>query len=317
MGKTGFKRKSIQYICSLIFICTALALKVQAAEDSGTLPAVSAKVHSEMSDNSDITANLIAGNVFEVLEAVSDAEGGIWYRVKTDFGMEGYVRAGELDLLIMETQALQQAVENTENMELDDAQENALDNDAVENALNDDAQENALDNNAVVSESETAAGELITLDSVNLRSMPSTDSEILRRISQNIPLLYYQRYVNDEGEGWYKVEYEGTTGYVIESAVMLEQEQQPDEEMQVSDMDNVETPISEQDLQESEAVQEKSQSETQTLSNNQAEFQVNEKVQTHKRGGIDVMLIMLIAGGILCIAAIAVFLKKILELLRK
>lgn len=313
----------------LLFSCACFGIKAEAAEDS-SVPA-SAKVYSELSDNSDIAANLIAGNLFEVLEAVSDGSGRIWYQVRTDFGVEGYVKADELDRLLMETQAMQQeAAENVENMQPEGADENVLDNDSLDNAAEDGdvldnasldndaldnaaADENALDN----AQGAVIEGRLITLDSVNLRSMPSTESEILTRINRNVELSYYQRYQNDIGEGWYQVDYNGMTGYVIESAAMVLQLQQ--EEQQEADNSEADV-LDEETLQEESSVLEEIQSDTSSIGSHQAEFEVNEGTDVpkkHKHGGVDIMLVILIIGGILCIAAIVIFLKKILGLLRK
>lgn len=330
MVKVDLKISSVRLIVLglLLFSCACFGMKSEAAEDS-SVPA-SAKVYSELSDNSDVAANLIAGNLFEVLEAVSDGSGRIWYQVRTDFGVEGYVKADELDRLLMETQAMQQeAAENVENVNPEGADENALDNDSLDNGVgdgdgldnasldngdldNDDADGNALD----IAQDAVIEGRLVTLDSVNLRSMPSTESEILTRINQNEELSYYQRYQNDIGEGWYQVDYNGMTGYVIESAAMVLQLQQE------AGADNSEADALDEEEQQQEESSALGQipSDTPSIGSHRAEFEVNEGTDApkkHRHGGVDIMLIVLIIGGISCIAAIVIFLKKILGLLRK
>ena len=118
MIKSGFVSRhilrgacmTVAMVCIICFLPLSaspnLDTTVLAAEEDGMIQPSSAKIYSSMSENSDIIANLIVGNVFEVLEAESDASGGIWYRVKTDFGAEGYVKASEMDRLIMDAQAI-------------------------------------------------------------------------------------------------------------------------------------------------------------------------------------------------------------------
>ncbi len=319
MVRTDFGISKGWLVCCLVlfFLCAALSTRVKAAEESGVLSPTSVKVYGEMSEESDVAANLIAGNIFDVLEAESDGAGVIWYRIKTDFGAEGYVKADELELLLMETQALQQNVEdnaadaggdaisdagNTDNTVLD----NAADTAALDSTVT--VTDNAASGNADV-ESNAAVGKLITQDSVNLRSLPSAESEILTKINQNTELSYFERSENSDGEGWYQVVYNDLTGYVIESAVTLVQESAEEAQTTVETVEAKE-----------EASREETQSESEADDSARAEFEVSETGTAQKSrsgGGIDMVLVLLIAGGILCIAAIIVFLRKILALLRE
>ena len=79
---------------------------VCAAEEWSIPQPSSAKIYSGMSEDSDVIANLIVGNGFEVAGAENDDAGGVWYRVRADFGAEGYVKAGEMDRLIADAQAM-------------------------------------------------------------------------------------------------------------------------------------------------------------------------------------------------------------------
>lgn len=79
---------------------------VCAAEEGSIPQPSSAKIYSGMSEDSDVIANLIVGNGFEVAGAENDDAGGVWYRVRSDFGAEGYVKAGEMDRLIADAQAM-------------------------------------------------------------------------------------------------------------------------------------------------------------------------------------------------------------------
>ncbi len=328
-------KKRIKYICcaALIFSCV-LSFKVQATEDDIFSPA-SAKVYTAMSDDSDVAANLIVGSMFEVLGAENDANGTVWYQVRTDFGVDGYVKASELDRVLEQAQQMQQQAQpqvptpdegaegdgNADDGNADD--DNAGD---VEDTGNADNNENSDSNSEEGSSLEGegnvdggSIGELVVLESVNLRKMPSTDSEILSRIDLNTTLSYYERYTNDAGEIWYRVQYEDMAGYVTDGAVMImQQESQPNEEAQFSDEESENT--REQTIQENDSKQGEIQSETEKSTSNHAGFVVDEnptRQKKHRRRGIDWMIIILVLGGALCVAAIVIFVKKILKLLRK
>lgn len=105
---SGFKRRDvISGVCLLLcMIYMVLPLRVQASEENNIPQSSSAKVYNSMSDSSDILANLIVGNVFEVLGTENDSDGGMWYRIRTDFGVEGYVKAQELDRMITDSRAM-------------------------------------------------------------------------------------------------------------------------------------------------------------------------------------------------------------------
>ncbi|MCD8039323.1 MAG: SH3 domain-containing protein [Lachnospiraceae bacterium] len=217
----------------------------------------------------------------------------------------------------METQALQQNVEDNAAdaggdaiSDAGNADNTVLDNEADTAALDNTVTvtDNAASGNADV-ESNAAVGKLITQDSVNLRSLPSAESEILTKINQNTELSYFERSENSDGEGWYQVVYNDMTGYVIESAVTLVQES----------AEEAQTTVETVEVKE-EASREETQSESEADDSARAEFEVSETGTAQKSrsgGGIDMVLVLLIAGGILCIAAIIVFLRKILALLRE
>lgn len=329
MVKAGLKRKNAELVCCLLLtlMCTALSLSVRAAEEKGASSPVSVKVYSEMSDRSRVTANLIEGNTFKVLETVRDDEGETWYHIKTDFGAEGYVRADEVNRLKVEKQVLQKETQETiEDLETDDADENAFDEKTFSETVSD---EETLEKDvADVKKNEESNGEIITLAVVNLRSMPSAGSKMVDKIAQGVRLTYVQKLVNDAGESWYKVEYDGTEGYVIAKAVRLvKEEQQPKEEKPISGKEEAEErseteTLSEEIWQEDETVQEEPKPESQNVDTADTipfAFEVEEdavvqKERKHKR--IDLVLIMLAIAGTFCIGAIVVFLIKIWKLRR-
>lgn len=57
------------------------------------------------------------------------------------------------------------------------------------------------------------------IQNVNIRLEPTTESEIVGRVPQHTVLEPLQRQENEKGEIWYRIEYEGISGFVRESAV--------------------------------------------------------------------------------------------------
>ena len=333
MIRVGLRIKHAAFICCfiLIFMC---AVNVQAAEEGISSP-VSVKVYSEMSENSNIVANLIAGNTFQVTEKVSDDEGIVWYSIRTDFGTTGYVKENEMKRLNTDKQALQQQTPgNVENLKSDDTDANDLEENESDKSDTDEdvSDKNAFEDDISGSQKDDKVdGEVIALASLNLRSMPSANAERISKIKQGTRLPCIQKLVNDAGETWYKVEYNGTEGYVIAKAVKFEKTQHSDEEKTESETehatenaDNEEnsgTEVSSEEIIQTEvSVQKEQQSEHQSVNATQFVFAVDEEPTVpniNSRREIDWMLIALITGGILCIVVIVIFLMKIRKLRRE
>lgn len=342
MIRSGLRIKLIKFICCfmLILMGLALSLSVQAAESTAS-SSVSAKVYSEMSENSNVAANLIAGNTFQIIEKVRDDEGGIWYRIKTDFGTVGYVRADEIERMNAKKQVLQQEKsENIENSESDDSDENdSIENDLGENESNESVSDEEASKEDVSKEDDSSSqksdetdGEVIALANLNLRSMPSARSNIVSKVKQGIRLKCYQKIVNDAGESWYKVEYDGMEGYVIAKAVRLVKVQHSEKEEETEfGTEHTTDPADSEENTEMEALPEEviqtdvpeqleQQSNPQNTVSAQFAFEVDEEPDVQKerkQRPIDWMLIMLITGEILCVVVIVVFLMKIRKLRRK
>lgn len=330
MGKMDFRKtngkKKIGYIVCMAFcfLCV-MVLKVHAAEDSGIFSAASAKIYTAMSEDSDVVANLVMGNMFEVLDAQTDASGVIWYQVRTDFSAEGYVKASELDRVLMpepeadgdaQNDGKAQVPENAQAPENAAGEENA--GDAAENAGS--VEENSPENNADINEE--PIGELIVQEAVNLRRMPSTGSEIMGRINRNTTLPYFEQSVNDAGEIWYRVVHEGLTGYVTDGAVTrIQQPSQPDGEEQTSaEARTMQTEPPPKPIQENIPAQEEIQSETETATADSGTFEVYSESgsqKTHGHRGFDGVMVALAFGSILCVAAIAIIIKKIQKLMKE
>lgn len=308
----GIRDSKFFHCLVLVFICSALSLKVRAAQEEEILQPASVKVYSGMSDSGRITASLIFGNVFEVIEAEKDDTGVTWYRVKTDLGVEGYVKADELDRMILAAQPPAEAESTAAEESGADAGADTPDEESSNNDMPDGG---AVNND----ETDMTAGEVITLDTVNLRSQPSVDSKILSKIKKDIKLSYFQRHVNDDGEVWYNVEYDGKKGYVIDRAVSIVQEAEEAEQESYEEDSSIAV-VPEKALEKKEAVQKEAKPETQTAVTQGTESGAKDESDIqmgHKGMRIDFVLIMLIVGGILCTAAIVLLVKRILSLLRK
>lgn len=106
--KIYIRKKSALCTVGLItaILWMVFSLRVCAAEENSISPISSAKLYTEMSDNSGIIANLIVGNEFEIISEQLDDNGSRWYKVRTGFGSEGYAKASELDELIIDANEL-------------------------------------------------------------------------------------------------------------------------------------------------------------------------------------------------------------------
>ncbi len=332
MIRSGLRIKLAKFICCfmLIFRAFALSSSVHAAEDIASSPA-SAKVYSEMSENSNVAANLIAGNTFQIIEKVRDDEGAVWYRIKTDFGTMGYVRADEIERMNVEKQVMQQETpENVENSDSEDSDEN----DSGENEYSESVSDEGVSKEDDFSspKREETDGEVIALANLNLRSMPSAHSNIVSKVKQGIRLKCYQKIANEAGENWYRVEYDGMEGYVIAKAVRLVKTQHSEKEeetefeteyiMDSADSEeNTEMETLPEELTQTEvSAQLEHQSNPLSTASVQFAFDVDEEPDAqkkHNRRAVDWTLITIITGEIICVTLIIVWLIKIQKLRRK
>ncbi len=85
--------------CALCCLCM-FGTRVYAAENDDIFADdATVKVYASMSEDGGITASLIDGSGFEILDTQTDEDGDIWYRIKTDFGAQGYVKSDEMERL--------------------------------------------------------------------------------------------------------------------------------------------------------------------------------------------------------------------------
>ncbi len=306
--RTDGKKKNRCILCVAFYFLFIMTIKAYAAEDSDIFSAASAKVYTSMSEDSDVAANLIMGNMFEVLDAQGDADGIIWYLVRTDFGAEGYVKADELDRVLMqEPQAsMDEGAQDDENVQIPE-------NMQVPENIEGEEDSEGTNNDPI--------GKLVVQEAVNLRRMPSTGSEILGRINRNTMLPYYEQITNDADEIWYRVIHEGSTGYVTDGAVtVMQQSSKPVEGEQASvETETEQDTQTQKPIQESMPIQEETQfgTETSTITSNVLEVDNETEPQRKGRRGFDKIMVFLSLGSVLCAAAIAVLIKKIWKLIKQ
>ena len=74
-----------------------------------------------------------------------------------------------------------------------------------------------------------------TINTVNVRELPSTETEVLGKIPKDTVLRPLQIQENEEGEQWYQIEYAGVVGYIRESAVRTTDQTQDPQDNEVQD----------------------------------------------------------------------------------
>lgn len=297
------KKGALRAACLVtVMVCTIFSPEVQAAEEGGMTQSSSAKIYSGMSESSDIIANLIVGNGFEVLEAQNDSSGGIWYRIRTDFGAEGYVKAKEMDKLILDAQAMQLPTaadtggeEPGPEGEADHAGEEPL---SEENNAGEEPSPGENDAGEEPSPGENDAGN---------EPLPA-ENNAGEELSPGEDIAGENTASGENNSGEEPLPAENNAG----------EESVPDEDAMGEEP--VSEAVSESDLIDGAGAGRVTgdQSAGSAMIGNE-EFTVierTEKPEIHRHGRIDAVLIMIIAGGILCIIAIAALLKRIMNCVR-
>lgn len=275
------KMGTVCVACLLVCMtCIAVPLRTHASEENALPQSLSAKVYSSMSDDSDIIANLIVGNVFEVVGDGSDSDGGKWYKVRTDFGAEGYMKAEEFDRLNMVAQAM---MSSTATAPADDAvvEQPAAEEPAEQPVAAEPAPEevNASDSGASVEANQASANQVEVPDRQDGDQMEEGDAS------------------EDNNAG-------------------LEPEISGDIAPENSDV--IQNPISdgesETDIIDGAGFGKMEDSITTESTAPDSEgftvVQRTEESEMRRHGRIDAVLIMIIAGGIICIVAIAALTRK-------
>lgn len=303
--KSDYKKIYALGVAGLVvaMLCITFSLRVHAAEENSIPQSTSAKLYAEMSENSGIIANLIVGNKFEIVSEQLDDNGSRWYKVRTDFGIEGYAKASELDKVIIDAHELLYSASIASASAVQTPEDNPGEGDP--------AQEEE--------QGDTPAGD----DTVMPDAVQPDEAQL--------------------------------NGQQTPDAVQADEQQKPDavqqEEQQVPDMVQPgEEPMPEGDNAEENSVREELpvednlvetvpesgitvKEDTSTLASGAGfgevdntdigisndEFTVidrTDKPNEHIHGKIDAVLIMIMAGGILCIIAIAALLKRMLTCMR-
>lgn len=293
------KKGALCAVCLIVgIICiTIFSLRVQAAEENGIPQPASVKLYRDMSDNSNIIANLIVGNVFEVVGSENDSSGSLWYRVKTDFGMEGYVKASEFDKLITDAQAMMNTAAANSESEVPTPEGEQNEGEYVPDGDNPTPAENGADaeplpdaesaNAQPIPEEEPAGPEPAHIDS-------RTDEELVPEEDDIVDELFQEG--DNSGEAALTPEESSVMEAVSESSAAGQEETSK--------------------LASGAGFGEVNSTE---ISINSDGFTVIERTDQPKErvhGKIDAVLIMIIAGGILCIIAIAALLKRLLICVR-
>ena len=156
-GKNILDAKIRKFAATAIVGISALMYSVSAnaAEASGSM---SAKIYQNMSEES-VVGNLLFGNQFEVISAETDESGAVWYKVKTDFGVEGYVTEKEMNGLVQTAAAIgRQAA--SQNQQPQEQQTEPVEGEiqTKENNVENNADDTMTDNNATANEDQNNAG---------------------------------------------------------------------------------------------------------------------------------------------------------------
>lgn len=268
----GAKIKMFAAIAMLGMTVSAYSESAYATEVTGSN--MSARIYQNKSEDS-VVGNLLVGNQFEVISAETDDNGAVWYKVKTDFGLEGYVTEKEMNGLIQTAAIMgQQAAAQSQEAEQEQTQgaetETQIQTDQVENDADNTAENNEIDNvkqnnNSLV----IGAGIEQILGNVEAGQSEETLEESEEPTNQE----------SEEGS-----ETEKTSETVEESLISTQEE-------------NIQNENSESDTSQNESVQ----------------IHDTQKEELQKEQ-ISLLPVLLVIGMAVCIAGIIHFTKKIKKL---
>ena len=283
------KNKMLAAIAIVCMAAIVYSASAYAAEVTGSN--MSAKIYQNMSEGS-VVGNLLVGNQFEILSADVDENGAVWYKVKTDFGIEGYVTESEMNGLVQAAATMgQQAAtqnqpagqEQTEAAQPEtqtqiEAEENNADNTTDDNSTIVNAGQN---NNTGI----PGAGVTQAMDNIN----EITAKENLENMEEQIP----------------------------------ESEEQESSELQTTD-ENAKEDNTQEEIKQSasaennnpesgSAIEEDIQSEEEQKEENGSQESVRQSSSVNVHSGI-LLPVLLVIGIAVCIAGIIYFTGKIKKL---
>lgn len=274
-----------------MLIMAVPAVRIQASEP-GVITALSEKVYLEKSIGSTVLANVLQGSTVEIIFTEMDDAGGLWFYIRTDTGLEGYLPAQSAAAVSVQQPEVQQEASPQEEQQEADKPE-------------DEEQQ-------PVEEELQTEQKIITLDNVNIREKPTVSSRIKGNIPQGTEVSYTQSVRNEQDEVWYAVTYQGIEGYITETAVNAGQ---------IADEPEViETVEQEETVQTIETTESESQIATPEVVEKEIEQTANElvieeqteadTVKSHYKIRLPEKFEVLICLGIIACGAIVFFLLK-------
>lgn len=266
------------------------AVRIQASEP-GVITALSEKVYLEKSIGSTVLANVLQGSTVEIIFTEMDDAGGLWFYIRTDTGLEGYLPAQSATVSVQQPEVHQEASPQEEQQEADKPK--------------DEEQE-------PVEEEPQAEQKITTLDNVNIREKPTVSSRIKGNIPQGTEVSYTRSVRNEQDEVWYAVTYQGIEGYITETAVNAGQIADEPEVIetvgQEETVQTIETTESESQIATPEVVEkETEQTANELLIEEQTEA---DTVKSHYKIRLPEKFEVLICLGIIACGAIVFFLLK-------
>ncbi len=266
------------------------AVRIQASEP-GVITALSEKVYLEKSIGSTVLANVLQGSTVEIIFTEMDDAGGLWFYIRTDTGLEGYLPAQSATVSVQQPEVQQEASPQEEQQEADKPK--------------DEEQE-------PVEEEPQAEQKITTLDNVNIREKPTVSSRIKGNIPQGTEVSYTRSVRNEQDEVWYAVTYQGIEGYITETAVNAGQIADEPEVIETVEQEEtvqtIETTESESQIATPEVVEkETEQTANELVIEEQAEA---DTVKSHYKIRLPEKFEVLICLGIIACGAIVFFLLK-------
>lgn len=289
-----------------LLVLTAPAVRTQASEP-GVVTAQSEKVYLEKSIGSTVLANVLQGSTVEIIFTESDDAGGLWFYIRTDTGLEGYLPAQSASKASQQTQIQQETPAQDTDAQQQDAKEQSG---AGEQQQDVKEQPDA--------EEEQTAEKITTLDNVNIRENPTVESKIKGNIPQGTEVSYTKSVRNEQDEVWYAVTYQGIEGYITETAVNAAQLTDEPEEIETEEQTTQTIEATEETESETETITAQptvSQITTEEIQMTEAQTQ-EARAESHYGLRLPERFELLLCLGIAACGAILVFLiKKIKRML--
>lgn len=266
------------------------------AAETGTITTMSEKIYNDTDENSTVVGNVVMGNTFSILNALYDLEGNVWYQVETDTGLMGYIKAEK----VIDSNQTQSGVPVTTQSE--------------------DTEQPESKNVEPIEQEANVKIQVVATETINIRKEPSTEAEIVAKLTQSTTVDSLGIYEDEAGNKWHLVSYVGIEGYVMDKVVeTIETVVEPESESQIftqaaitttSQTNNTSTNRNTKknnEITNEEKVNENSAIdviETESTNNTKSKFHIN----------IDWVAIFSLVGSLLCIGMIICLLNMIKRL---